>query len=88
MKPLTNDEYYEQGARETAKALEELRQFCSSPQCNQWKTALKIKDVKRFASFIEGNSHLSDDEILEYETSIQGGLTDDDDSETSDEDSS
>lgn len=27
---------------------------------------------------MEGNSHLSDDEILEYETSIQGDFTDDD----------
>lgn len=33
----------------------------------------------RFASFVEGNSHLSDEEILEYETSIhQTDLTDDD----------
>lgn len=34
--------------------------------------------IYRFASFIEGNSHLSDEEILDYETSIQGELTDDD----------
>lgn len=34
------------------------------------------KIIFRFASFIEGNSHLSDEEILEYETSIQGELTD------------
>lgn len=47
VKPLSNDEYYEQGVRETTKALAELREFCSSPECNQWKTALKIKDVKR-----------------------------------------
>ncbi|XP_018580078.1 nuclear envelope integral membrane protein 1 [Anoplophora glabripennis] len=79
LKMLTNDEYYEQGVRETAKALDGLRQFCSSPECNQWNTALKLKDVKRFASFIEGNSHLSDEEILEYETSTQGDLTDDED---------
>lgn len=46
-KLISNDEYYEQGVRETAKALEELRKYCSSPECNQWKTALKIKDVKR-----------------------------------------
>lgn len=26
---------------------------------------------------MEGNSHLSDEEILEYETSVQGELTDD-----------
>lgn len=78
VKLLTNDQYYEQGVRETSKSLEELRKYCLSPQCNQWKTALKLKDVKRFASFIEGNSHLSDEEILEYETSInQVDLTDD-----------
>ncbi|KAL3271626.1 hypothetical protein HHI36_022100 [Cryptolaemus montrouzieri] len=82
IKLLTNDEYYEQGVRETNKNLEELRQYCLSPKCNQWKTALKLKDVKRFASFIEGNSHLSDDEILEYETSFhQTDLTDDEESD-------
>lgn len=45
-------------------------------------------NIFRFASFMEGNSHLSDQEILEYETSIQGDLTDDDNdnSYTDDED--
>lgn len=47
VKLLSNDEYYQQGVRETAKALEGLRRYCSSPECNQWKTALKLKDVKR-----------------------------------------
>lgn len=70
VKLLSNDEYYQQGVKETEKALKELRDYCSSPECNQWKMALKLKDVKRFASFIEGNSHLSDEEILEYETSL------------------
>ncbi|CAH1996447.1 unnamed protein product [Acanthoscelides obtectus] len=32
-----------------------------------------------FASFIEGESHLSDDEILEYETSIRGEMTEEED---------
>ncbi|CAH0553365.1 unnamed protein product [Brassicogethes aeneus] len=86
VKLLTNDEYYEEGVKETKKALEELRNFCSSPECNQWKMALKLHNVKRFASFVEGNSHLSDDEILEYETSIQGGLTDEEDENYTDED--
>ncbi|KAK9892440.1 hypothetical protein WA026_019893 [Henosepilachna vigintioctopunctata] len=87
IKLLTNDEYYEQGVRETNKSLQELRKYCLSPECNQWKTALKLKDVKRFASFIEGNSHLSDEEVLEYETSIhQSGLTDDESEEYTDED--
>ncbi|XP_058444841.1 nuclear envelope integral membrane protein [Malaya genurostris] len=66
---LTNEEYYEQGVRETTKALDELRAYCSSPQCKQWNTVLKLKDPSRFASFMEGSSHLIDDEILEYETS-------------------
>ncbi|XP_065156690.1 nuclear envelope integral membrane protein [Atheta coriaria] len=68
--PLTNDEYYHQGVKETNKALEDLRAFCSSPECNQWKIVSKLKDSKRFASFIEGQSHLSDQEMLEYEASI------------------
>ncbi|CAG9857286.1 unnamed protein product [Phyllotreta striolata] len=85
VKFLSNEEYYQQGVRETAKALDELRTYCSSPDCNQWKTALKLKDVKRFASFMEGNSHLSDDELLEYETFIHD-LTDDEDNTLTDED--
>lgn len=47
VKLLTNDQYYEEGVRETKKALEELRQYCSSPECNQWKMALKLQNVKR-----------------------------------------
>ncbi|RZC32809.1 transmembrane protein 194A, partial [Asbolus verrucosus] len=85
VKTLSNDEYYEQGVRETSRALDELRQFCSSPECKQWQLALKLKDVKRFASFIEGNSHLSDQEVLEYETSIQTTDITDDESEFTEE---
>ncbi|GLV34050.1 Nuclear envelope integral membrane protein [Carabus blaptoides fortunei] len=78
---LTNDEYYQQGVRETSKALSELREYCSSPKCNQWKTVLTLRNAKRFASFVEGNSHLSDEEILKYdnESIHQTELTDDED---------
>lgn len=80
IKLLTNDEYYEQGVRQTANALEGLRDYCSSPKCNQWKTALKLQNVKRFASFVEGSSHITDTEILEYESSVQpSDMTDDED---------
>ncbi|KAJ0178647.1 hypothetical protein K1T71_005422 [Dendrolimus kikuchii] len=65
---LTNEEYYEEGARETKQALENLRKYCSSPDCAQWKIMLKLNDTKRFASFVEGNSHLSDDEVMDYES--------------------
>lgn len=66
-KLLSSEEYYEQGARETKEALENLRKYCSSPDCAQWKIMLKLNDSQRFASFVEGNSHLSDDEVLDYE---------------------
>ncbi|XP_052740739.1 nuclear envelope integral membrane protein [Bicyclus anynana] len=65
---LTNEEYYEQGARETKQALDSLRRYCSSPDCAQWSIMLKLSDSKRFASFVEGNSHLSDDEVMNYES--------------------
>ncbi|XP_013143282.1 PREDICTED: nuclear envelope integral membrane protein 1 [Papilio polytes] len=65
---LSSEEYYEQGARETKRALDDLRHFCSSPDCKQWSVIMKISDAKRFASFVEGNSHLSDDEVMDYES--------------------
>ncbi|VVC95723.1 unnamed protein product [Leptidea sinapis] len=65
---LTSEEYYEEGARETKHALDELRKYCSSPDCAQWRVMLKLHDAKRFASFVEGNSHLSDDEVIDYES--------------------
>lgn len=81
---LTEEEFNEQGARETAKALAELREFCSSPEAKPWRTMLKLRDPSRFASFIEGNSHLEDDEILDYETT-QADITYTDDSDVSED---
>ena len=49
-KLLTDDEYHEQGVRETAKALQELRGYCSSPDCNAWKTVLKLKEPVRYCT--------------------------------------
>lgn len=65
---LSDEEYYEQGARETKRALDQLRQYCASPDCKQWSIMLKLHDSKRFASFVEGDSHLSDDEVINYES--------------------
>ncbi|XP_050343437.1 nuclear envelope integral membrane protein 1 [Nymphalis io] len=65
---LSSEEYYEQGARETAAALDGLRRYCSSPDCRQWSVMLRLHDAKRFASFVEGNSHLNDDEVIDYES--------------------
>uniref|UniRef100_H2YX63 Nuclear envelope integral membrane protein 1 n=1 Tax=Ciona savignyi TaxID=51511 RepID=H2YX63_CIOSA len=70
-KLLTQDEYYKQGQIETEKALAELRNYCQSPQCSPWKTLANIESPKRFASFIEGDSHLVDAEVTMYEQDMQ-----------------
>lgn len=110
-KLLNEEQYHQEGIRQTRKALKELQTYCSSPECNPWKTVLKLKDpirlqlVKynitiydnkmsklaygyesfRFARFMEGDSHLLEDEIDEHEEEISKILekeeyTDDDDS--------
>lgn len=78
---LTEDQFHEQGVRETQKALDELRGYCSSPDCNQWKTVLNLKDPVRFASFVEGKSHLIDSEVLSYESASARELEYSEDSE-------
>ncbi|XP_029038146.1 nuclear envelope integral membrane protein 1 [Osmia bicornis bicornis] len=67
---LTENEYRIEGIKETNKALNELKGYCSSPDCNPWKTVLKLKDPIRFAKFMEGESHLSEDESREYDAEI------------------
>lgn len=76
---LTMDEFERQGEIETTKALEELKRFCSSPECNQWKTISRLKNPGRFASFIEGDSHVMDSEIIDHEMSELNQLSEDDD---------
>ncbi|KAK3106637.1 hypothetical protein FSP39_024173 [Pinctada imbricata] len=66
---LTEEEYQEQGIVETKKALDQLREFCRSPDCDPWKTISRLKDPSRFASFIEGQQwHITDEELLEYDS--------------------
>lgn len=78
---LTLEEYEQQGIRETKKALGELRQYCSSPECKQWKVMSSLKNPKRFASFVEGESHLMDEEIFDHDET----RVDETDSELSDD---
>jgi len=114
-KLINEDQYRQEGIRQTRKALKGLQNYCSSPECNPWKTVLKLKDpirfqfVKfnitqyvvikhrnyqyryesfRFARFMEGESHLLEDEIEEHEEEIskileKGEYTDDDDDDDS-----
>merc|ERR1712136_57093 len=79
IKLLTEEEYFHQGSIETKKALEKLRDYCKSPDCNAWKTISRVKTPQRLAAFVEGDSHLSDFEVLEYESDPQPQLTDDED---------
>ncbi|KAJ8307143.1 hypothetical protein KUTeg_015227, partial [Tegillarca granosa] len=60
---------FPKGLEETRKALEDLRNYCRSPDCNAWKTLSRLKSPNRFAQFIEGDSmHITDEEILQYDS--------------------
>lgn len=76
VKLLTESEYIQQANEETKKALEELRMYCHSPDCNAWKTMSKLKNPLRFANFVEGDSHLTDQEILDYDFESLHNYTD------------
>ncbi|XP_029162944.1 nuclear envelope integral membrane protein 1 isoform X2 [Nylanderia fulva] len=82
---LTEDQYRQEGIRQTKKALKQLQNYCSSPECNPWKTVLRLKEPIRFAKFMEGESHLSECEIEEHEEEVSKiyEYTDDDDDDNS-----
>ncbi|CAO1405251.1 unnamed protein product [Diamesa hyperborea] len=87
---LSEEEYQEQGRIETEKALKELREYVSSPKCKQWKVVSQLRQPSRFASFVEGDSHVTSDETTYYENSIQTLEISDEESDSSlvlDEDS-
>ncbi|KAL1483465.1 hypothetical protein MTO96_033174, partial [Rhipicephalus appendiculatus] len=67
VKLLTEEEYILQGDVETRKALNSLREFCGSPNCKTWQVVTRLKDPVRFAKFVQGQSHLADEEVLQYE---------------------
>uniref|UniRef100_A0A0R3RIM9 Nuclear envelope integral membrane protein 1 n=1 Tax=Elaeophora elaphi TaxID=1147741 RepID=A0A0R3RIM9_9BILA len=60
---LTMEEYQQQGEEETRKALEQLRQYCRSPEANVWKITSSVSDPKRLASFVDGAcDHIREEE--------------------------
>ena len=63
---LSEDEYLDQSRIETQKALENLREYCLSPKCNSWKIASRLDSPTRFAEFVQGSSHLTQHEVMEY----------------------
>jgi len=66
VKLLSEDEYNTQAHIETKKALEELKHFVRSPESKPWQTVSRLKDPKRFAEFVEGSPHLTENEVMEY----------------------
>uniref|UniRef100_A0A1A9X553 Nuclear envelope integral membrane protein 1 n=1 Tax=Glossina brevipalpis TaxID=37001 RepID=A0A1A9X553_9MUSC len=76
---LTKEEYDEQGVRETAKALDGLRKYATSPDCKQWKVMTTLRDPYRFAAFVNGSSHIRYEELLRFESYTESGNAIDDD---------
>uniref|UniRef100_UPI00398F64EB nuclear envelope integral membrane protein 1a-like n=1 Tax=Pristiophorus japonicus TaxID=55135 RepID=UPI00398F64EB len=64
---ITEDEYREQTETETIKALEELRRYCKGQDFPAWEIVSKISFPKRLADFILGASHLTHEEVQDYE---------------------
>lgn len=80
IKLLSKEEFDEQGRVETERALKELREFVKSPKCKeQWKLVMNLSQPTRFASFVEGNEHVTLDETHEYENTIQELSSDEED---------
>ncbi|XP_061113941.1 nuclear envelope integral membrane protein 1 isoform X1 [Conger conger] len=63
---LTEEEYQRQGEEETQRALEELREYCGSPDFQTWKTVSRLQSPKRFADFVEGSPHLMGNEVSHH----------------------
>ncbi|KAM4702478.1 nuclear envelope integral membrane protein 1 [Discoglossus pictus] len=76
---LSEEEYRKQGEMETRKALEELREYCSSPEFAAWRAVSRIQSPKRFADFVEGSSHLTPNEVSvhEHEYGMGGSFLED-----------
>jgi hypothetical protein len=79
---LSKEEFEEQGRIETDKALKELREFVKSPKCKeQWKLVMNLSQPTRFASFVEGDEHVTLDETTYHENETMALSSDEDDSD-------
>jgi len=66
VKLLTEEEYQSSRNEETRKALEELRNYCRSPDSKPWLTVTKLASPSRFAEFVEGSPHITETEVMDY----------------------
>ena len=45
---LSLEEYALEGAEETSRALEDLREYCKSPECDTWRVVSRLKHPARY----------------------------------------
>lgn len=72
---LSEEEFIIQGSEETKSALEDLREYCNSPDCNAWRVISRLKHPTRFAKFVTSGQHIPDDEVRTYEDDPSPWLT-------------
>ena len=54
---LSEEEYMMQGTEETRRALEDLREYCSSPECDTWRLVSRLQSPTRYVTIpVEGFS--------------------------------
>eukprot|EP00111_Clytia_hemisphaerica_P004102 TCONS_00011730-protein len=63
---LSMEEYERQCKETTERELKELKEYCESPKCNSWKVVSRLKDPKRFASFLESGDQFTNEEKDDY----------------------
>ena len=81
---LNETEYMDEARIETERALAELRDYCQSPKCDAWKLTSRLQSPSRFAEFVAGSPHLTENEVMDYsqtEFDEYDLMDDDDDSE-------
>jgi len=74
---LTEQEFIDQSQLETTRALQDLREYCKSPKCDAWKMTSRLTSPSRFAEFVAGSPHLTQEEILNYSHVDDFEVTDD-----------
>ena len=55
---LSEEEYMMQGTEETRRALEDLREYCSSPECDTWRLVSRLQNPTRYVTIPVGGFSL------------------------------
>ncbi|XP_062519801.1 nuclear envelope integral membrane protein-like [Corticium candelabrum] len=74
IKLLTEFEYRKQAVEFTRDQLDSLRERCQDPEFDAWGTIQRLKNPMRFAKFVQGTDHVSEEEAESYEVEETGGF--------------